>query len=150
MFVLSRMVHWRLLPDITWGFVGDPSQPQQLGHWRGVTCRNGLMNQANCLKWSSYLPEKIIEKTIDKRSKCPILRDFRKRLREADQSQVPAFIEEGRSLFKADPPYETSIVVSNAKRRRICEKAQRNGNKNIQMSPPGGSHARILRGIGFS
>ena len=51
MFVLSRMVHWRLLPDITWGFVGDPSQPQQLGHWRGVTCRNGLKvqlaNQAN-------------------------------------------------------------------------------------------------------
>ena len=78
---------------------------------------------SNGTPWSSYLPEKIIEKTVDKRSKCPILRDFRKRLREADQSQVPAFIEEGRSLFKADPPYETSIVVSNAKRRRICEES---------------------------
>ena len=45
---------------ITWGFVGDPSQPQQLGHWRGVTCRNGLKEKM----YSSYLPEKNIEKRL--------------------------------------------------------------------------------------
>ena len=52
------MVHWRLLPDITWGFVGDPSQPQQLGHWRGVTCRTGLLKDG---RWSAYLPRKIVK-----------------------------------------------------------------------------------------
>ena len=106
MFVLSRMVHWRLLPDITWGFVGDPSQPQQLGHFRGITCRNGLTIEAQ--KWSSYLPEKIIEKTVDKRSKCAILRDFRKRLREADQSDVPAFIQDCL-LYTSPSPRDATL-----------------------------------------
>ena len=83
------------------------------------TCRNGLWTG----RWSAYLPEKVVQLTEDKRSKCPILKDFRKRLREADESQVPAFIAEGRQLFRAPPPWETQIVVSNAKRRRICAQA---------------------------
>ena len=83
-----------------------------------IRCENVSVN---VLKWSSYLPEKIVQKTVDKRSKCQILRDYRKRLREADESEVPAFIQEGRQLFKAEGPWETTIVVSNAKRRRICE-----------------------------
>jgi len=74
-------------------------------------------------RWSIHLPEKVIELTEDKRSKCPVLLDFRKRLREADETEVGAFIAEGRRLFCAPPPWETQIVVSNAKRRRLCTKA---------------------------
>ena len=107
--------NWRLLPEITWG-----SQPQQLGHWRGVTCRNGLLQNG---RWSAYLPEKIVQLTVDKRSKCMILSDFRKRLRDSDESQVPKFIAEGRKLFRAEGPWETTIVVSNAKRRKLCAEA---------------------------
>ena len=132
------MCHWRLLPDITWGFCGDPTQPQILGSWRGTTCRNGLheivrqpdnleaevpfsiRNFAKVDRWSAYLPDKVIQLTEDKRSKCPILRDFRKRLREADESEVPKFIAEGRKLFRAEGPWETTIVISNAKRRKLC------------------------------
>ena len=91
-----------------------------LGHWRGVTCRNGLLKDG---RWSAYLPRKIVKFTQDKRSKCPILRDFRKRLREADESEISAFIAEGRQLFRAPGPWETTIVVSNAKRRKICAQA---------------------------
>ena len=46
----------------------------------------------------------------------------RKRLSEADEAQVGAFIAEGRRLFCAPPPWETQIVISNAKRRRLCTK----------------------------
>ena len=93
-------------------------------NWRGVVCPNGLYKNG---RLSSYLPEDFVNLDDDKRSKCPLLKDFRKRLREAEESQVPDFLTEGRRLFTASPPYNPIIVVSHAKRRRICKPGGQTG-----------------------
>ena len=130
MYVLSRLVHYFALPEIQWIFAGDWAQMQAHGHWRGQVCGNGLFNGSlSCYLWESYI---LLEH--DFRSQCNILKDYRKRLREADDSLLPQFIEEGRRLFTAPPPYDLSIVISHAKRQRICKKADRNFRKTSLLS----------------
>ena len=116
-------------------FVGDWHQPQMEANWRGVVTPNGLYKNG---RLSSYLPEDFVYLDDDKRSKCPLLKDFRKRLREAEESQVPDFLTEGRRLFTASPPYDLTIVVSHAKRRRICKQADRRAryeNEDVVLRP---------------
>ena len=119
---MARMVPYRMLPSIQWIFLGDPGQPQIAGHWRKQRCRNGLYVQGSL---SSYLPEAYVHLTEDHRSLCPILKDYRKRLREADDRALPSLIEEGRRIFTCLPRHEHTIVVTNAKRRKICRTADR-------------------------
>ena len=119
-YVLSRLVPYCLLLEIQWIFVGDFSQPQAHGHWRGQLCRNGLCVDG---RFSSFLPKDYVLLDDDRRSRCPILKDFRARLRQAQDSDIPAFIEEGRKLFRAPPPFEVTIVISHAKRRKLCRAA---------------------------
>ena len=38
---------------------------------------------------------------------------------------MPAFIEEGRRLFRARPPFAVTIVISHFKRRRLCRAADK-------------------------
>ena len=61
----------------------------------------------------------------DKRSKCQVLKNFRARLRQAREEDVPAFIQEGRQLFKAPPPFAVTIVISHLKRRKLCRAADK-------------------------
>ena len=117
---LARMVKFFRLPEIQWIFVGDWHQPQMEANWRGVVGPNGLYKSG---RLSSYLPEQFVYLDNDLRSRCPLLKDFRKRLREAEE--VEDFVAEGRRLFTASPPYELTIVVSHAKRRKICQQADK-------------------------
>ena len=122
-FVLARLVPYFLLPEITWVFCGDPHQPGQTCHWRGqMLQRSGLWKGS----FSAYLPKDYIWLSQDKRSQCDLLRDYRRRLREARDEDLPSFIAEGRSLFRAPGPYGLSICISHAKRRRISIRAGKN------------------------
>ena len=76
-------------------------------------------------RFSSFLPEAYVVLENDFRSLCPVLKDFRARLRQATEEQVPAFIEEGRKLFTARAPFDTCIVLSHAKRLKICKETDR-------------------------
>ena len=44
-------------------------------------------------------------------------------MRQAREEDVPAFVEEGRRLFKAPPPFAVTIVISHLKRRKLCRAA---------------------------
>ena len=121
-FVLSRLCPFMLLLEIQWIWVGDFGQPQAHGHWRGQLCRNGLCVDG---RLSSFLPRDIVVFDDDKRSRCPVLKDFRARLRQAREEDVPAFIEEGRRLFRAPPPFAVTIVISHFKRRKLCRAADK-------------------------
>ena len=90
------MVKYFRVPEIRWVLVGDWHQPQMECNWHGVVAANGLHKNG---RLSSYLASDFVYLEDDKRSQCAILKNFRKRLREADESQVPDFIEEGRLLF---------------------------------------------------
>ena len=103
------------LPELNWVLCGDPSQPESQGAWRGKVSKNNLANG----RFSSFLPEAYVVLENDFRSLCPVLKDFRARLRQATEEQVPAFIEEGRKLFTARAPFDTCIVLSHAKRLKI-------------------------------
>ena len=52
-FVLSRLAPFMLLPEIQWIWIGDFSQPQAHGHWKGQLCENGLCVDG---RLSSFLP----------------------------------------------------------------------------------------------
>ena len=69
---------------------------------------------------SAYLPKDYIWLSEDKRSQCDLLRDYRRRLREAQDEELPSLIAEGRSLFRASGPFALSICISHHKRRRVC------------------------------
>ena len=106
-------------------------RPQAHGHWRGQLCRNGLCVDG---RLSSFLSRDFVMYENDRRSKCPILKDFRARLRQAREEDVPAFIQEGRQLFKAPPPFAVTIVISHLKRRKLCRAADarwRRGNSDV-------------------
>ena len=108
-FVLARLVPYFLLSEITWVFCGDPGQPGQSCHWRGeMLQRSGLWKG----RISAYLPKDYIWLSEDKRSRCTTLRDYRRRLREAQDEELPSLIAEGRSLFRASGPFALSIYIS--------------------------------------
>ena len=125
MYMLSRLVQFRLLPDVQWILCGDMAQPQIPGHWRGTPCRNNLRN-------SLYLPDVWIERTVIHRCEDPVFAGYQRRLREAyfahDMQTGPwvqPFIDEIAGLARAPFPFDTTISLSHAQRLANNEVAAR-------------------------
>ena len=117
MFVHAQMVQFRLIPELSWIFVGDELQAQLPGHWRGVRTLNNLWN-------SDLLPSTTVLLEEQHRSQDPVLRDFWKRTREESASLLP-LAQEAIKRFRAPGPYDVEIVIPHAKRRRLnAEKSQ--------------------------
>ena len=67
MFVHAQMVQFRLIPELSWIFVGDELQAQLPGHWRGVRTLNNLWK-------SDLLPSTMVLLEQQHRSHDPVLR----------------------------------------------------------------------------
>ncbi len=94
MYMHSRMVHLRHLPDVQWIFCGDHLQSQLHGCWRGVFCRNNLWG-------SSLLPLDVVELHQNHRTDDPRLLAFWEETRAATLADLPRLKRKAIEQFQA-------------------------------------------------
>ena len=116
MYMHSRMVQLRHLPDVQWIFCGDHLQSQLQGCWRGAPCRNNLWG-------SSLLPLDVVELHQNHRTDDPRLLAFWKETRAATPADLLDLKRKAIEQFRAPPPYDTQLCLSHAKRRCINREA---------------------------
>ena len=122
-YTLARMSPLRML-DLTWIYAGDHCQLAMPGHWRGQVTENNLFG-------SSYLPPDYVELTEPKRTVEPSFWEFQMKVRNATPQELPALKQEAKKRFRAEPPFEMTICLSHAKRRRINAKSNQEGGLQI-------------------
>ena len=118
-YTLARMAPLRML-DIQWIFAGDHKQLEMPGHWRGQVCKNNLFG-------SSYLPPDYVELTEPKRTIDPCFWAFQMRVRNATEEELPEIKAECKKRFRAQGPFEMTICLSHAKRRRLNDGQRKEG-----------------------
>ena len=74
-----------------------------------------------------------------------ITADLREPSSVVPASVPPVFIEEGRQLFRAKPPYELTIALSHSKRRRICALVDRRASHTDQCASCSRARATAAR-----
>ena len=75
-------------------------------------CKNNLFG-------SSYLPPDYVELTEPKRTIDPCFWAFQMRVRNATEEELPEIKAECKKRFRAQGPFEMTICLSHAKRRRL-------------------------------